>query len=58
MERPVDLTTLFGIIVFCVAWLFWRRTGRWEPLVRLFFGTLMFMGACIGVFSVLLRVMR
>jgi hypothetical protein len=54
----VDLTTLFGIIVFCVAWLFWRRTDRREPLVRLFFGTLMFMGACIGVFSVLLRVMR
>jgi uncharacterized membrane protein YfcA len=51
----MDLTTLFGIIVFCVAGLFWRRTDRREPLVRLFFGTLMFMGACIGFFSFLLR---
>jgi hypothetical protein len=54
----MDLTTLFGIIVFSVAWLFWRRTDPREPLVRLFFGTLMFMGACIGLFSVLLRMMR
>jgi hypothetical protein len=51
----MDLTTLFGIIVFSVAWLFWRRTDPQEPLVRLFYGMLMFMGACIGLFSLLIR---
>jgi hypothetical protein len=54
----MDLTTLFGIIVFSVAWFFWRRTESQEPLVRMFFGTLMFISACIGLFSLLLRMMR
>jgi hypothetical protein len=54
----MDLTTLFGLIVFSVAWLFWRRTDRREPLMRIFFGALMFMGAAIGFLALLLRVMR
>ncbi len=54
----MDLTTLFGIIVFSIAWLFWGRANPQEPLVRMFFGTLMFMAACIGFFSFLLRVIR
>lgn len=51
----VDLVTLFAIIVFSLAWLFWSRTPPIEPVVRLFFATLMLMGALIGVFGFILK---
>ncbi len=52
---PVDLVTLFSIIVFSLSWFFWSRTPAIEPLVRLFFGTLMVLGASIGVLGFILR---
>jgi hypothetical protein len=54
----MDLATLFGIVVFSVAWFFRRRTDLREPLVRMFFGALMFLGAGIGLLSLLLRNLR
>jgi|GEM_PF-3150611 len=51
----MDVTTLFAIVVFGTAWFFWRRTDPEEPLVRLFLGTLMAMGADVGILSLVLR---
>jgi len=51
----MDVTTLFAIVVFGTAWFFWRRTDPEEPLVRLFLGTLMAMGAGVGILSLVLR---
>jgi hypothetical protein len=53
----IDLVTVFAIIVFSVAWFFWSRTPKSEPLVRLFFGTLMTLGALIGVLGYVLRLL-
>jgi hypothetical protein len=51
----VNLVTLFAICVFSLAWFFWSRTPDVEPLGRLFFGTLMFLGAMVGFLDFFLR---
>ncbi len=51
----IDLVTLFSIIVFSLSWFFWSRTPAIEPLVRLFFGTLMVLGASVGILGFILR---
>ncbi len=52
---PVDLVALFAIVVFSVAWYFYAHTDAQEPLNRLFFATLMIMGAGIGILGFALR---
>jgi hypothetical protein len=54
----MDVVSLFALLVFGCGWYFLGRTSREETLVRLFFGTIMFMGAAIGVLGLLLRLMR
>ncbi|MCU0839559.1 MAG: hypothetical protein MUE49_12685 [Rhodospirillales bacterium] len=51
----VDLVTVFSIIVFSLSWFYWSRTPVIEPLVRLFFGTLMVLGASVGILGFILR---
>jgi hypothetical protein len=51
----MDVVTLFAIVVFSVAWVCHVRTDRGEPLVRLFFGLLMALGAGAGLLGLLLR---
>jgi hypothetical protein len=51
----MDLVTLFAIGVFGVSWFFLARTEPDEPLVRLFWRAMLFMGAGIGVLSLILR---
>ena len=51
----MDLVTLFAIGVFAASWFFFARTDPDEPLVRIFWGTMLFMGAAIGVLGLILR---
>jgi hypothetical protein len=51
----MDLVSLFAIVVFGASWFFLERTPDDEPLVRLFFQVMMFLGAAIGFLGVLLR---
>lgn len=51
----LDLVTLFAVLVFFLSWFFWSRTPAFEPLTRLFFGTLMALGVLIAVLGGLLR---
>jgi hypothetical protein len=53
----MDAVALFAIVVFGAAWFFHARTDASEPLVRLFFATLMIFGAAIGVLGLLLRLL-
>lgn len=54
----MDLVTLFAIGVFAVSWYFFARTAPDEPLVRLFWGTMLFMAAAIGVLGLIFRLAR
>lgn len=54
-EGELDVVTLFAIIVFAASWYFYARTETTEPVVRLFFGTMMIMAAAVGVLGWLLR---
>lgn len=54
----MDVVSLFAIVVFAIAWLCYARTPREEPLVRLFFAIMLGMGAAIGVFGVVLRLIQ
>lgn len=51
----VDLVTVFAVIVFSLAWLCRSRTPDGEPLAKLFFATLMVLGAMIGILGYVLR---
>jgi hypothetical protein len=54
----IDVVTLFSIVVFGSAWWFYERTARDEHLVRLFFASLMFLGAGAGVLGLLMRLLK
>jgi len=54
----MDVISLFSLVVFVCAWFFYARTDNDEPLVRLFFGTLMFFSAGAGGLGIILRLMR
>ena len=53
----VDLVTLFALVVFVIAWIFYARTSADEGLVRLFFGFLLFLSAGAGLLGVAGRLM-
>ncbi len=46
---------MFAIAAFAASWFFFARTDPDEPLVRLFWGTMLFMAASIGVLGLILR---
>lgn len=54
----MDVVSLFSIIVFVPSWYFFARTNPQEPLVRLFFGTLMVCSAGAGFLGLALRLMK
>lgn len=51
----MDVVSLFAAVVFALAWTFYRRADPGEPIVRVFFGTLMALAAVIGALGLLLR---
>lgn len=51
----MDLVALFAMIVFGSSWYFLQRTDPGEPLVRLFFATLMGMAVVVGILGLILR---
>lgn len=51
----MDAVSLFAAVVFTAAWIFYDRADPSEPVVRLFFGTLMGLAAAIAVLGLLLR---
>lgn len=51
----MDLVALFAIVVFSSSWYFFQRTDAGEPLVRLFFATLMAMAVAVGILGLILR---
>jgi hypothetical protein len=53
----VDLVSAFAIVVFAAGWYFWSNSAADEPITRLFFATIMFLGAGIGLLGWLLRLM-
>jgi hypothetical protein len=53
----IDVVTL-SIVVFGSAWWFYERTAGDEHLVRLFFASLMFLGAGAGVLGLLTRLLK
>jgi hypothetical protein len=53
----MDVVTLFSIVVFAVSWFNHHRTPANEPLVRLFHGTMMGLGALVGLLGMVLRLM-
>ena len=54
----MDLVTLFAIGVFAVSWFFFARAESDTPLVRLFWGVMLFMGASIGLLGLIVRLAR
>lgn len=53
----MDAVSAFAIAVFGLAWYFRSRTPEHEPLVRLFFGTIMAFGAASGFLGLALRLL-
>jgi hypothetical protein len=53
----IDLVSLLAVIVFALSWFFLARTDEGEGVVRLFFRSMMIIGAAIGVFALILRFM-
>jgi hypothetical protein len=53
----VDAVALFAVLVFAGGWYFYARTDPGEPLVRLFFGVLMVLGAAIGLLGLIFRLL-
>lgn len=51
----MDLVTLFAIIVFAGSWYLYAKSDSQEPVVRLFLGTMMVLGAGVGILGWLLR---
>jgi hypothetical protein len=54
----MDVVSAFAIVVFSAAWYFHARTPTDEPLIRLFFGTLLVLGAGSGVLGVANRLLH
>lgn len=52
---PVDVVSLFAVVVFAGSWWSWARTPKAEPLTRAFFVALMLFSAGAGVGGWLLR---
>lgn len=53
----MDLVSLLAIVVFSLSWFFYSRTDDSESVVRLFFRTMMLIGAAIGMLGLILRVL-
>ena len=53
----MNLVSAFSIVVFALAWWFYERTPGDERLVRLFFGTLMVLGASAGLLGLAARLL-
>lgn len=51
----MDAVSVFAVVIFALAWLFLSRTDPSEPLVRLFFATLMALAAIVGGLGLMLR---
>lgn len=53
----MNLISAFAIVVFAVAWWFYERTPDEERPARLFFGTLMVLGASAGFLGLAARLL-
>lgn len=53
----MDLVSLLAIIVFSLSWYLYSRTDESESIVRLFFRTMMIIGAAIGILGLILRLL-
>jgi hypothetical protein len=53
----MDLVSLLAIIVFSVSWYLHSRTDESESIVRLFFRTMMIIGAAIGILGLIVRLL-
>ena len=53
----MDLVSLLAIVVFSVSWYLFSRTDESESIVRLFFRTMMVIGAAIGILGLIVRLL-
>ena len=53
----MDLVSLLAIIVFSASWYLYSRTDESESIVRIFFCTMMIIGAAIGILGLILRLL-
>lgn len=53
----MDAVSAFAIAMFALAWYFRSRTSEQEPLVRLFFGSIMVFAAASGFLGWALRLL-
>jgi hypothetical protein len=51
----MDLVFLLAILVSSVSWYLYSRTDEAEAVVRLFFRSMMIIGAAIGALGIIVR---
>jgi hypothetical protein len=51
----MDVVSFFAVVVFAGSWYLRSRAALDDPLVRLFFTTLMGLAAAVGLLGLLLR---
>ena len=51
----MDLVSLLAIVVFSASWYLYTRTDEAEATIRLFFRSMMMIGAAIGGLGIIVR---